>query len=126
MMIENKIDQSSIPYIDLKVGRPEYNIQGRVKRGLTKKQFGYGIMERKVDGNYDVTFKGYVPETQQMETIDFALEIPAGVLSPSVQPSSRGSKSGKGKGKGTNGMAIKKNGKASKKNGKASKLPHLF
>ena len=83
-------------------------------------------MERKVDGNYDVTFKGYVPETQQMETIDFALEIPAGVLSPSVQPSSRGSKSGKGKGKGTNGMAIKKNGKASKKNGKASKLPHLF
>lgn len=78
MMIENKIKQSSIPYVDLKVGKEEYNLQARVKRGLTMSQFGYSVMERQEDNkSYEVKFNVYNQDAMAMETLDFKLSIPA-------------------------------------------------
>ena len=78
MMIENKIKQSSIPYVDLKVGKEEYNLQARVKRGLTMSQFGYSVMERQEDNkSYEVKFNVYNQDARAMETLDFKLSIPA-------------------------------------------------
>jgi len=78
MMIENKIKQSSIPFVDLKVGKEEYNLQARVKRGLTMSEFGYGVMERQEDNkSYEVKFNVYNQDAGAMETLDFKLSIPA-------------------------------------------------
>ena len=78
MMIENKIKQSSIPYIDMKVGKEEYNLQARVTRGITMSEFGYSVMERQEDNqSYEVKFNIYNQDAGAMETLDFKLSIPA-------------------------------------------------
>jgi len=78
MMIENKIDQSSIPYINLTVGKEEYGIHGRVKRGITKSAFGYGIMERQDDLSYEVKFMTWQADKGSVAN-QFNLTIPAGL-----------------------------------------------
>lgn len=94
-----RIDQSSIPYIDLKVGKPEYRIEGRVKRGITKSQFGYGIMERQEDLSYEVQFKVWQPSTRRLQgsvkggymDVGFNLTIPAGLRKKPTPDSSSSS-----------------------------------
>jgi hypothetical protein len=49
-----------------------------VFRGLTLAQYGYGVMERKEDDGYEVTFSVYKEDLGQMESLDFTLSIPAG------------------------------------------------
>ena len=85
-LIDNYINQSSIPYIDLKVGNPEYGIQARVKRGLTLKEFGYSIMERDDDGAYEVKFYIFKGNNTNysMEALNFTLPIPKGLRSAST------------------------------------------
>ena len=84
MMIENKIDQSSIPYINLTVGKEEYGIHGRVKRGITKSAFGYGIMERQDDLSYFVQFKTWQADKGSVAN-QFNLTIPAGLRKKNAQ-----------------------------------------
>ena len=110
MMIENKINQSSIPYINLTVGKEEYGIQGRVKRGLTKSEFGYGIMERQEDMHYEVYFKTWQPEKQKVD-IAFSLSIPAGLRKNAQAASTadgdeQAAASGEGSGQSTSGGTL--------------------
>ena len=94
-----RIDQSSIPYIDLKVGKPEHRIEGRVKRGITKSQFGYGVMERQEDLSYVVQFKVWQPSTRRLQgsvkggymDVGFNLTIPAGLRKKPTPDSSSSS-----------------------------------
>jgi len=77
-LIQNYINQSSISYIDLYVGKPEYNIKGRIQKGITMSEFGFGIMERSDGGGYDVTFHTWREDSRSVEPIDFSMYIPRG------------------------------------------------
>lgn len=51
--------------------------QGRVRQGLTSSDlFGFSIMERNDDGDYDLSFYGI--NNGQLELMNFTLTIPKG------------------------------------------------
>ena len=60
------------------MGKEEYGIHGRVKRGITKSAFGYGIMERQDDLSYIVQFKTWQADKGYVAN-QFNLTIPAGL-----------------------------------------------
>jgi hypothetical protein len=83
-LIKNYVNQDSLSRIRLDVGRPELGMSATVKRGITKSQFGYGIMERNAHMGYDVAFYALDQTTREVGMEDFNMTIPAG---PRVVPS---------------------------------------
>ena len=80
LLIDNDdIPRDSLSKLDFHVGKPEYNITGKTKRGELKFEYGYAIMKRKEDGSsYDVNFYTWRKETGTAEPLDFTLSVPKG------------------------------------------------
>ena len=72
-MITNYINESSIPYINVKIDKGNYSITGKVKTGVTLTQFGYAIMERSNHTSYEVKF--HTLHGDESKVIDFIVNI---------------------------------------------------
>jgi hypothetical protein len=104
------IDNNALTNIKFNIGKPEYNITGRVKSGEIKFEYGYGMMTRDDEtGDYNVMFYTWQNETKSVIPMDYSITIPKG---PRVKKNknNKESKKKKKQKKGTDktGKSIKK------------------
>ena len=64
-LFNSSIDEELYPHIRLVVGEPEIYL-ATIERGYTMNEFGYAIMERNDDLNYDVTFYVFNQTTREI------------------------------------------------------------
>ena len=77
-LFNSSIDEELYPHIRLVVGEPEI-YSATIKRGYTMNKFGYAIMERNDELNYDVTFYVFNQTTREvLEMEDLIVTIPKG------------------------------------------------
>jgi hypothetical protein len=77
-MIRNNINQSSFSNLYLHIDKHDFKITGKVRKGFTSSQFGYGIMERSHDGNYEVTFHMWHDNDNTVRPLNYSVSIPKG------------------------------------------------
>lgn len=77
-MIRNNINQSSFPHLYLQIDKHNFKITGKVRKGFTSSQFGYGIMERSHDGDYEVTFHVWHDNDSTVGPLNYSVSIPKG------------------------------------------------
>ena len=77
-LFNSSIDEELYPHIRLVVGEPEI-YSATIERGYTMNKFGYAIMERNDELNYDVTFYVFNQTTREvLEMEDLIVTIPKG------------------------------------------------
>merc|ERR1719203_988940 len=78
-LIQNYVDQTVFPHLELHVGSKQQQLKGRVLEGLTSSSmFGFAIMERSQEGDYDMSFLGLDMKTNVMVQQGFNFTIPKG------------------------------------------------
>jgi hypothetical protein len=88
LLNDHDIDNNALTNIKFEIGKPEYNITGRVRSGEIRFEYGYGMMTRDDEtGDYNVAFYTWQDVTKSVKSIDYSITIPKGLrVLPTVVP----------------------------------------
>ena len=77
-LIDNPVNQDALVGLQIRAGKNKIH-QGTVRAGITTSEmFGFGVLERNDEGDYDVYFKGVDVAQDRTVLNDFTLSIPKG------------------------------------------------